>query len=45
MAKSQRRGNKEARKPNTAKPAGAAPIPPFAAKSPSAAASPRKHKG
>jgi hypothetical protein len=45
MAKSQRRGNKEARKPKAAKPASAAPISPFAAKSASATTSPPKRKG
>ena len=45
MAKSQRRGNKEARKPKTAKPAGAAPISPFVARSASAATNPPKRKG
>jgi len=45
MAKSQRRGNKEARKPKTAKPISAAPVSPFGAKSAAAATSPPKRKG
>jgi hypothetical protein len=45
MAKSQRRGNKEARKPKAAKPSVAAPASPFAPKSASAATSPPKRKG
>ncbi len=45
MAKSQRRGNKEARKPKAAKPSVAALASPFAPKSASAATSPPKRKG
>jgi len=45
MAKSQRRGNKEARKPKTAKPASAAPVSPFVAKGASIPNSPPKRKG
>jgi hypothetical protein len=45
MAKSQRRGNKEARKPKTAKPANAAPVSPFVVKGASTPSSPPKRKG
>jgi hypothetical protein len=45
MAKSQRRGNREARKPKAPKPAVAAPASPFAAKSSSIATSPPKRNG
>jgi len=44
MAKSQRRGNKEARKPKAPKPVGATPPSPFAGKSPPIATSPPKRK-
>jgi hypothetical protein len=45
MAKSQRRGNKEARKPKTAKPASAAPVSPFVVKGAAVPNSPPKRKG
>ena len=45
MAKSQRRGNKEARKPKTAKPISAAPVSPFGAKSAAAATQPAEAQG
>lgn len=45
MAKSQRRGNKEARKPKTAKPASAAPVSPFVVKGAAIPNSPPKRKG
>ena len=44
MAKEQRRGNREIRKPKTAKPAVAATVSPFALKAPSAAATTPKRK-
>jgi len=44
MAKEQRRGNREIRKPKAAKPAVAAPVSPFAMKTPSGAASTLKRK-
>jgi hypothetical protein len=42
MAKEQRRGDREIRKPKVAKPAVATPISPFAMKTPSGAVSTRK---
>jgi hypothetical protein len=45
MAKSQRRGNKEARKPKSTKPQAAAPASPFAVKGASIPNSPPKRKG
>ena len=45
MAKSQRRGNKEARKPKATKPQVAAAASPFAVKGVSAPNSPPKRKG
>jgi hypothetical protein len=45
MAKSQRHGNKEARKPKAPKPTVAAQTSPFAPKSGSIATSPPKRKG
>jgi hypothetical protein len=45
MAKEQRRGNKEARKPKATKPAAAAVPSPFAAKGGSASPTPPKRKG
>jgi hypothetical protein len=45
MAKSQRRGNREARKPKATKPAVAATAAPFAVKGATIASSPPKRKG
>jgi hypothetical protein len=45
MAKSQRHGNREARKPKAAKPLVAASVSPFVAKAASVATLPPKRKG
>ena len=45
MAKEQRRGNREARKPKKVKAHVEAPVSPFAAKGPTGAASAPKRKG
>ena len=45
MAKSQRHGNREARKPKAAKPLVAASVSPFATKAESVATLPPKRKG
>ena len=45
MAKSQRHGNREARKPKAAKPLAATPLSPFTTKPASVATLPPKRKG